>query len=158
LTALLDPLAQVALLRRTGILAVLCALALYRRPAIIRCCLDRSVRNALRSALGDTFDVLATRRGTAAADPRQASWSPLRWACVGYHDWSAGRPPTWRSLQHAVRLSMPSDLLDAVCTEGSILEGRMGKQPAGNADEQVWLSALIDRMAKADAAPRAPKR
>ncbi|SEK24887.1 type III secretion protein (HrpB4) [Roseateles sp. YR242] len=110
-----DPLTRLCLLPRGDLLQRLCTLALARRPGVLRCCIDRSVRAPLQRALGDTFSVLSTFSPQGRpVDAAQAAWSPVQWACVGFADWSAALAGDSRLITTLVRWSLPRQALDQV--------------------------------------------
>ncbi len=131
-----DPLTRLSFLPRGELLHRLCTLALARRPGVLRCCIDRSVRAPLQRALGDSFEALSvmSRRGKPV-DASTASWSPVVWACVGFSDWSARLMPQDQAVRRIVELSMPRTLLADVLA-----------QPEVPADRDVpdSLAALAD--------------
>ena len=110
LTDLLQREARLALLDRGAILNQLCLLALAGRPGVVRCCLRREPREALRSALGPAFDALSAAGGRAVED-EVAQWSPLEWACMGYLDWLELLGSNDPALGRLVSLSLPAGLL-----------------------------------------------
>lgn len=120
-----DPLTRLCLLPRGELLHRLCTLALARRPGVLRCCIDRSVRAPLQRALGDTFDALAVMsRSGRPVDAVTAGWSPVVWACVGYADWSARLKAEDEAVRRIVRLSVPRGLLDEVMEQPPVAAER----------------------------------
>lgn len=113
LAELRAPLVRLALQARAEALRSLCVLALAARPGVLRCCIDRTAREAMRSALGELFGLLAERRGRAV-DADQARWSPVRWACLGFIEWQAALPPSASVYARLVRCMVPLPLLQAV--------------------------------------------
>jgi hypothetical protein len=90
------------------LLCRLCTLALARRPGALRCCIDGPTRNALRQALGESFDRLREQaRGGRALPAELARREPVAWACVGYRDAVRAGMLPWRSLRRMTRLSLP---------------------------------------------------
>jgi len=110
-----DPLPRLGLLPRGELLHRLCALALARRPGVLRCCIDRSVRVPLQRALGETFAPLAAMslRGRPV-EAELAAWTPVQWACVGFADWSAALAADDAPVREMVRWSLPRVALDGV--------------------------------------------
>jgi len=106
------PEVRLALQDRAAIQRSLCALALARRPGVLRCCIDREARGSLRDALGELFDPLARLglRGRPVS-AEVAVWSPLHWACMGYMDWLELLVGDDRLFRRIVRLSLPPQLL-----------------------------------------------
>lgn len=104
---------RLALLHRPELLRQLCTLALARRLGVLRCAVEREVRQGLKEALGPNFEPLSTlaEQGRAVADAAVA-WSPLHWACVGYGDWLALLQPEDDVVRRIVRLSLPRGLLN----------------------------------------------
>jgi len=96
------------LMRREHRLARLCALALARRPGVLRSCVRRDARQALHAFLGPCGEALAADATRGACVPAAlAERPPIEWAWVGYADMSrAMRWPT-RSLRRWVRLGLP---------------------------------------------------
>ena len=115
LERLLDPAARLVLLERPALLSRLCMLALARRPGMLRCCIERPVRQALMGALDEDFDVLM--RLTLAGAPfrhEATGWVPMQWACAGYFDWAALLVSGDGVLRRIARLSLPRRLLRRV--------------------------------------------
>jgi hypothetical protein len=106
------PEVRLALQDRAAIQRSLCALALARRPGVLRCCIDREARDSLRDALGALFEPLARlgQRGRPVS-AEVAVWSPLHWACMGYVDWLELLEGDDRLFRRIVRLSLPQQLL-----------------------------------------------
>jgi hypothetical protein len=103
---------QLAALPRNQILHHLCALALIRRPGVLRCCIQRTPRDALRKTLGGAFDALMSLSSKGRpVSSEVACWSPMQWSCVGYGDWMALLEPGDRIWRRLVRLSLPRGLL-----------------------------------------------
>ncbi|UXH78285.1 type III secretion protein HrpB4 [Roseateles amylovorans] len=116
-----DPLTRLCLLPRGDLLHRLCTIALARRPGVLRCCIDRSVRAPLQRALGDSFDALAAMsRSGKPVDAATANWSPVVWACVGFADWSAQLAPEDDAVRQIVQLSMPRTLLADVLAQPDV--------------------------------------
>ena len=106
-----EPALRLALQERGQVRRSLCALALARRPGVLRCCLERARRQRLRDALDDVFEPLVlASQGGRPVPAEVISWSPLAWACVGYFDWLALTSPGDRLLCRLVRLSLPRRL------------------------------------------------
>jgi hypothetical protein len=115
LRRLLEPAPQLALLDRPSLLKRLCILALARRPGMLRCCIERPVRHALQSALGDDFDTLvALSRSGSPYHHESIGWSPMEWACTGYFDWATMLLDDDAALRRIVRLSLPRGLLHTI--------------------------------------------
>ena len=113
LRRLADPLARLCLLPRGEILNRLCALALGRRPGVLRCCVDREVRAPLQRALGDLFaPLVALSRHGRPVDADAAVRAPVDWACIGFLDWSQALTDEDRVVRELVRLSLPQAVLD----------------------------------------------
>lgn len=108
-----DPWWRLCLLPRAELLHRLCVLALARRPGVLRCCIDRSVRVPLQRALADAFPILSgfSLQGRPV-DAVQAGWSPVEWACVGFLDWADMLGEDARLIQTLVRWSLPRQMLD----------------------------------------------
>jgi hypothetical protein len=103
-----DPCHSLALCDRTELLHRLCALALVLRPGVLRCCVDTRVRDLLRTALGESFELLrAQNRGGRPVPLQVARREPLVWACVGFQDLVAAGLLPCRALQRLIRLSLP---------------------------------------------------
>jgi hypothetical protein len=70
LATLLQPSAQLALLPLERIQSQLCALALACRPGVLRCCIDKTVRQGLQLVLGPAFAPLSmlSRHGRPVAE------------------------------------------------------------------------------------------
>lgn len=115
LERLMDPVARLVLLPRGELVGRLCALALARRPGVLRCCVDRQALGAMRQALGPHFDALMalSQRGRPLGDAA-ARWSPMHWACLGYFDWVSRLAPEDGVLRRVARLSLPPQLLGHV--------------------------------------------
>lgn len=110
-----EPMPRLGLLSRGDLLHRLCTLALARRPGVLRCCIDRSVRAPLQRALGDTFTPLMTMSARGRpVEAELASWTPVQWACVGFADWTAGLGPDDDAVREIVRWSLPRAALDGV--------------------------------------------
>jgi hypothetical protein len=134
---LVHPMLRIALLPRPDLLNRLCALAIARRPGVLRSCIDRQVRDSMRQALLDMFDPLMqlSRQGRPV-DEATASWSPIIWACVGYVDWQQTRPRAEDVRVHQlVRLSLPKRMLEGISGQNPV--------PAEKSTEQA-LAALKD--------------
>jgi hypothetical protein len=100
--------ARLALLPRVEIHTQLCALAIARRPGVLRCCIDKQKRLALRTALGPTFLALNTlARSSKAVSILVTDWPVLRWVCVGYRDWYDTIAPKVPTIHQLVALSLP---------------------------------------------------
>lgn len=112
LPRLMDPLARLVLLPREDLVGRLCALALARRPGVLRCCVDRQALDAMRRALGTHFDPLMalSQHGRPLGDAA-TRWSPAHWACMGYFDWVSRLAPNDGVLRRVARLSLPPGLL-----------------------------------------------
>ncbi len=116
-----DPWWRLGLLPRPELLHRLCVLALARRPGVLRCCIDRSVRVPLQRALADAFPVLsAFSLQGRPVDAVQAGWSPVEWACVGFLDWADMLGPDARLIQTLVRWSLPRQMLDRRSQAGPV--------------------------------------
>jgi hypothetical protein len=104
--------ARLALLDRSRLLRQWCQLALAGRPGVLRCCVAREARRALRETLDGAFEPLmsVSGRGRAVPDPCN-TWSPLHWACAGYLDWCALLAPEDAPLRELALLSLPPGLL-----------------------------------------------
>ncbi len=112
LSRLLDRNARLVLLDRESLMRHLCALALARRPGVLRCCVAREVRARLRRALGCAFDALMSASHLGRARPESVTnWTPVHWTCVGYFDWTHLLEKDDSALRRIVRLSLPSTLL-----------------------------------------------
>jgi len=109
---LLERAGRVALLDRAAMLRQWCLLALAGRPGVLRCCIDRQARDALKAMLGPAFDPMAAvgTRGRAVSE-RAGVWTPVHWACVGYMDWTALLQTQDSGLRRIARLSLPPGLL-----------------------------------------------
>ena len=110
-----DPLPRLGLLPRGELLQRLCTLALARRPGVLRCCIDRTVRAPLQRALGEHFAPLAamSARGRPV-EADQAAWTPVQWACVGFSDWSAALSADDGPVRQMVRWSLPRAAVEEV--------------------------------------------
>lgn len=107
--------AKIALLSRAEIHTQLCTLAVARRPGVIRCCIDKETRLALRSALGPAFIALnALARSSKPVSPLVMHWSALRWACIGYRDWHDTLAPKVPTIHQLVAHSLPELMLSEV--------------------------------------------
>jgi hypothetical protein len=103
-----DPCHSLALCDRAELLHRLCVLALVLRPGVLRCCVDTRVRDTLRAALGESFELLrAQNRGGRPVPLQVARREPLVWACVGFQDLVAAGLLPCRALQRLIRLSLP---------------------------------------------------
>lgn len=109
LPSLATPAGRLALLARSRLLPRLCGLALLCRPGVLRCCVERRARQSLARALGPAFiPLLDLSSSGAPVSAEAASWTPRRWAWVGYTDLArAGAWPSL-SLRRLVRLSLPA--------------------------------------------------
>jgi len=113
LLRLQDRNARVALLDRDTLLRQLCALALARRPAAVRCCIDSRARNDLHEMMGSGFDALLSVSHRGRALPEYAArWTPMHWSCLGFFDWAGLLQASDRAIRRMVRLSLPVGLLD----------------------------------------------
>ena len=109
LTDLAGPAGQLTLLEREPLLVRLCALALLSRPGVIRCCVERTARQALEQALGASFGLLREHaHGGPPVPAYAAAWTPLQWACTGYADLLRARAWPHRSLRRLARLALPA--------------------------------------------------
>lgn len=116
-----DPWPRLSLLARPDLLHRLCVLALARRPGVLRCCIDRSVRVPLQRALADAFPLLsAFSQQGRPVDAVQAGWSPVEWACVGFVDWADMLGSDARMVKSLVRWSLPRRMLDLRCEAGPV--------------------------------------
>ncbi|MCW7540286.1 hypothetical protein OOT46_20845 [Aquabacterium sp. A7-Y] len=112
LPRLLDSAGRWALLARPALTRRLCALAIVRRPGVLRCCIEKPARQGLRAALGEWFErIEQTAEGGRSVSARVAHWSPMHWACVGYWDWVGQLQADDGALRRLVRLSLPRGLL-----------------------------------------------
>lgn len=103
------PTGRLALLARSRLLPRLCALALLCRPGVLRCCVERRARDSLARALGPAFlPLLDLSVSGAPVSAEIASWTPRRWAWVGYTDLARTRAWPSPSLRRLVRLSLPA--------------------------------------------------
>ncbi len=103
-----DVALRIALVDRDDALRGLCLLALARRPGVLRCCIDREARAALRVAIGDVFERLASAAAGGRAVPSDvAAWSPMQWACVGYFDWLSMTAAEDRLHRRLLRSALP---------------------------------------------------
>lgn len=86
----------------------LAALALYRRPGVLRSCVNARARAELKAFLGSAFDHLSAFAGRGRPMPSDmAHLPPLHWCCVGYLD--VCRHGAWpsHSMRRLVRLGLP---------------------------------------------------
>lgn len=120
-----DPLPRLGLLPRGELLQRLCTLALARRPGVLRCCIDRTVRAPLQRALADNFAPLVamSARGRPV-EAEQAAWSPVQWACVGFADWSAALSAQDEPVRQLVRWSLPRAAVDGVLAAAPVAAER----------------------------------
>lgn len=115
LRELADPLVRLCLLPRETLMPQLCALALARRPGVLRCCVDREARAPLRAALGERFGALSAMGASGRpVDAATAARSPDHWSCVGYLDWSASLSAESRGVRRIVELCLPRAVLDGL--------------------------------------------
>jgi hypothetical protein len=106
------PEGRLALAGREAVVRNLCALALACRPGAVRCCIDRTAKQALAAVLGELFGVLqASSPHGRAVRHDVAAWSPLHWACLGYLDWLKLVGPEEPLLRRVVHMSLPRHLL-----------------------------------------------
>lgn len=100
----------------------LCALALYRRPGVLRSCVNARVRSELKSFLGGAFEQVAACGGRGRSMPGGVADLPaIHWCCVGYLDVSRhGAWPSY-SMRRLVRLGLPPGraILQARGTRGA---------------------------------------
>jgi hypothetical protein len=109
LTDLAAPAGHMALHAREQLLGRLCALALLSRPGVIRCCVERTARQALEQGLGASFGLLRDQtHGGPAVPAYAAAWTPMQWACTGYADLVRARAWPHRSLRRLARLALPA--------------------------------------------------
>jgi len=110
LADLAAPGGRLALHARMPLLGRLCALALLSRPGVIRCCVERDVRQALEQGLGEAFGLLRELSdGGPPVSSYAASWAPMQWACAGYADLVRERAWPHRSLRRLARLALPAE-------------------------------------------------
>jgi hypothetical protein len=76
---------------------------------VLRSCIDRKVRDGLRSACGSAAFAALAAASTRfpAASETEAQYSPMHWALVGWRDWQGLLPPACDSLVRLVELSLP---------------------------------------------------
>jgi hypothetical protein len=104
--------ARLALLSRPEIHVQLCALAIARRPGVLRCCVDKQARQSLQAALGSTlFALNALSHSGQRVAPASANWQVLRWVCIGYRDWYETIAPQASTIHQMVALSLPEAML-----------------------------------------------
>jgi hypothetical protein len=104
--------ARLALLSRAEIHVQLCALAIARRPGVLRCCVDKQARHSMQAALGSTlFALNALSRSGQRVAPASANWQVLRWVCIGYRDWYETIAPQASTVHQMVALSLPEAML-----------------------------------------------
>jgi len=97
----------------SGIRRGLCVLALARRPGVLRCCVEKDSRVALKEAVGDAAPPLAALSWQGRVVRRHvASWTPLHWACAGFVDWCELPAGGDRLLRQLVGMSLPCGLLN----------------------------------------------
>jgi len=109
LTDLATPAGRMALHAREPLLGRLCALALLSRPGVIRCCVERTARQALEKGLGASFGLLREQgHGGPPVPAYAAAWTPMQWACAGYADLVRARAWPHRSLRRLARLALPA--------------------------------------------------
>jgi hypothetical protein len=133
-----DPLPRLGLLPRGELLQRLCTLALARRPGVLRCCIDRTVRAPLQRALGEHFAPLAamSARGRPV-EAGQAAWTPVQWACVGFSDWSAALSADDGPVRQMVRWSLPRTAVDEVLASPVAAERNVAASLAALAEADV---------------------
>lgn len=120
LPRLLDAAGAWVLQDRPTLTRLFCALAIARRPGVLRCCIEKSARLALRAALGEWFGRLAALAPSGRGVPAQvAHWSPMHWACIGYWDWATLLQPDDGPLRRMARLSLPRGLLGTGAARGA---------------------------------------
>jgi Bacterial type III secretion protein (HrpB4) len=108
LTTLLQPWARLALLPPERIQAQLCVLALARRPGVLRCSVEKTVRQEWRRVLGPAHEQLSLlcRHGRPVTGAH-LRLSPAQWTRVGFDDWRNGLVPHQPALHRLVDLSIP---------------------------------------------------
>lgn len=120
-----DPLLRLGLLPRGELLQRLCTLALARRPGVLRCCIDRTVRAPLQRALGEHFaPLVAMSTHGRPIEAGQAAWTPVQWACVGFADWSAALSADDGPVRQLVRWSLPRAAVDEVLSAAPVAAER----------------------------------
>jgi hypothetical protein len=112
LDRLLERHARIALLGRSAQWRTWCMLALAARPGVLRCCVAKEPRRALRETLGSAFEPLmsVSARGRATTG-ELAAWTPAHWACAGYLDWCTLLAPDDAALRELAVLSLPPALM-----------------------------------------------
>jgi Bacterial type III secretion protein (HrpB4) len=115
LTVFLQPTAQLALQPREHIQRQLCVLALAQRPGVLRCCINKTVRQALQRVVGSAWTALSalSRHGQPVSEARACA-SAAHWSCVGFQDWSSSLAPDYPALHRLVALSLPAAELVAI--------------------------------------------
>jgi hypothetical protein len=113
LTALAGAAGHLALMPRHDLLARLVALALLGRPGVLRCCVQRPTRAALRELLGPAYEALRARGGGTAVPADVAAWAPIAWAWVGYRELLAAHAWPHRGIRRLARLGLPASRSDA---------------------------------------------
>jgi Bacterial type III secretion protein (HrpB4) len=107
--------ARLALLPRAEIHVQLCALAIARRPGVLRCCVDKQARQSLQASLGSRLSALKVLSlSSQQVSPESANWRPMRWVCIGYRDWCETIAPRTPTIHRMVALSLPEAMLHEV--------------------------------------------
>lgn len=110
---LVDPQARWALWPVPDLHRRLMALALARRPGVLRCSIEREQVQAQRQALGERWAQLrpAALAGSPAVPPEVQAWTALHWSCQGYFDWAELLRRDDAFLRRMVRLTLPLQLM-----------------------------------------------
>lgn len=143
---LLEPAARWVLLPRAALLQHLVGLALARRPGVLRCCLDRERREALKAAVGELWAPLWTQalEGGDPPDEVLIHWNAEQWSCQGYVDWIQLLGPQDGVLRRCVRLQLPRRVLAALREHAapaelsSVMAFRQLSLPAEDLEASTW--------------------